>query len=110
MSEDKLVNFRMDKEKYYELKLLALKEHVTVKGILEGQIDEYLKKHLKSNNPQTELSQFDKESILAIPNLYRDAKTWDKFYSLVKSKKDYQELDKALNMINQIHNRKLKEF
>jgi response regulator of citrate/malate metabolism len=100
----------IEREKLQELKVLAAKEGTTIKNILDEGIDEYLKKHLKSNNPQTELSQFDKESILAIPNLYRDAKTWDKFYSLVKSKKDYQELDKALNMINQIHNRKLKEF
>jgi len=110
LSDDKLVNFRMDKEKYYELKMLALKEHMTVKGILEGQVDDFIKKHGKSDNPQTTIAMFDKENILAVPNIYRDSKVWKKFYSLIKTKKEYREIDKALNMITSIHNRKLKDF
>jgi len=78
--------------------------------LLEMALEEFVKKHGKSNNPQTQLQMFDKESILAIPNIYRDSKDWNKFYKNIKSKKDYRELDRALNMINAIHNRKLKEF
>ena len=100
----------IEREKLQELKVLAAKEGTTIKNILDEGIDEYLKKHLKSNNPQTELSQFDKESILAIPNLYRDAKTWKKFYSLIKRKEDFKEVDKALNMILNIHNKEYKKF
>jgi len=100
----------MDEEKYFALKLLALKEHVTVKEILENQVNEYLKKHSKSNNPQTQIEQFDKECILAVPNLYRDSKAWQKFYDTMKRKKDFNEVDKALNMILAIHNKNTKKF
>ena len=76
--------------------------------ILEWALEEYVKKHTKSNNPQTTIIQFDKENILAIPNVYRSATDWKKFYSLIKSKEDYQELDNQLNMILNIHNKNLK--
>lgn len=78
--------------------------------ILEWALEEYVKKHSKSNNPQTALDIFDKESILAIPNIYRSEEEWKKFYSIIKDKEDYQELDKQVNMILRIHNRRLKEF
>lgn len=89
---------------------LGRKERMKFSEIVIESLEDYVKKHGKSNNPQTQIEQFDKETILAIPNVYRDSKAWIKFYSLIKSKKDYEELDKALNMINNIHNRKLKEF
>jgi hypothetical protein len=78
--------------------------------ILELALEEFVKKHAVSNNPQTTIMQFDKESILAVPNIYRDSKSWKKFYKNVKTKKEYKEIDKALNMILNIHNRKNKEF
>ena len=100
----------IEKEKLHQLKLLAVKERTTIKNIIEDGIDDYLKKHLKSNNPQTQIEQFDKESVLAIPNAYASPKAWDKFYNLMKSKDDYDELDKQLEMILSKHNKKLKEF
>lgn len=78
--------------------------------ILEWALEEFVKKHSKSNNPQTTLGIFDKESVLAVPNVYRDEADWKKFYSKVKKKHDYQELDDQLNMILKIHNKKMKEF
>jgi len=100
----------IEREKLNILKEIAAKERTTIKAIIEADIDDYIKKHGKSNNPQTQIEQFDKESILAIPNAYRDAKSWRKFYNLMKSKKDYDELDEQWNMILKIHNGKLKEF
>lgn len=78
--------------------------------VLEWALEEFVKKHTKSNNPQTQIQMFNKESILAIPNMYREESDWQKFYTKIKTKKDYEELDKALNMIMIIHNRKLKDF
>ena len=100
----------IEREKLNELKIIAAKERTTIKAIIEDGIDDYLKKHLKSNNPQTQIEQFDKENILAIPNAYASAKTWDKFYHLMKSKKDYDELDNKLNMILAKHSKKLRDF
>ena len=100
----------IEKEKLSLLKEITSKERTTIKAVIEEGINDYLKKHAKSNNPQTQIEQFDKESILAIPNNYRDAKTWKKFYNLMKDKKDYDVLDKQLMMILNIHNDKLREF
>jgi hypothetical protein len=78
--------------------------------IIELAVQEYLEKHLKSNNPQTQLTIFNKESINAIPNLYREIDEWKIFYSRIKQKKDYVELDQQLNMILTLHNKKMKDF
>lgn len=78
--------------------------------IMELALQEYLEKHLKSNNPQTQLTIFNKESINAIPNLYREIDEWKIFYSRIKQKKDYVELDQQLNMILTLHNKKMKDF
>ena len=100
----------IEREKLNELKILAAKERTTIKAIIEDGIDDYLKKHLKSNNPQTVMDQFDKESILAIPNNYASPKSWDKFYFLMKNKKDYDELTAKFEMIMGKHNKKLRDF
>ena len=72
----------IEREKLAVLKEIAAKERTTIKAIIEDGVDDYIKKHGKSNNPQTQIEQFDKASILAIPNPYRDIKTWQKFYDL----------------------------
>jgi len=53
---------------------------------------------------------FDKDSIFAIPNNYASPKAWDKFYFLMKDKKDYDELTSQFDMIMYKHNKKLKDF
>lgn len=78
--------------------------------LLEWALEDFVKRHTKSNNPQTQIEMFDKESILAVPNIYREESDWLKFYKNMKAKKDYQEVDKALNMILTIHNRNTKKF
>lgn len=100
----------IEREKLAVLKEIAAKERTTIKAIIEDGVDDYIKKHGKSNNPQTQIEQFDKESVLAIPNAYRDEKIWQKFYDLMKDKKDYDQLDNQLMMILKLHNRKLKQF
>lgn len=75
MSE-KLVNFRTEEEKYNELKMLALKEKTTVKALLSGLVDDYIKKH-GDGNPQFTIDQFEDPDFIACPAFYRDASTWD---------------------------------
>jgi len=78
--------------------------------ILEWALEEFVKRHSKSNNPQTQIEQFDKESILAVPNIYRSEEDWKKFYSKITKKDDYKELDEQVNMILKVHNRRFKDF
>jgi len=77
MSE-KLVNFRMDEEKYQKLKMQALKERTKVKTLVSELIDEYLKKHL-DGNPQFTIEQFADPDFLACPAFYRDGRTWENY-------------------------------
>jgi|APSaa5957512535_1039671.scaffolds.fasta_scaffold142157_2 metal-responsive CopG/Arc/MetJ family transcriptional regulator len=78
--------------------------------IIEMALKEFIEKHAKSNNPQSQLEHFDNETIRCVPNVYRDEEEWKKFYNLMKSEADYKELDEKINMINNLHSRKFKEF
>ena len=104
-------SYKDDKKIIIEkLEEIATKERLKFSEIVMDCFEEYVKKHGASNNPQTVIEQFDKESVLAIPNVYRDFQSWKKFYSLIKKKEDYAELDKQLNMILNLHNKKVNEF
>ena len=93
MSE-KLVNFRMDEEKYYELKMLALKERTPVKTLVSDMINDYIKKH-GDGNPQFTIDQFEDPDFIACPAFYRSGQTWHDY--LVKQ--DTQEHDKIKSQI-----------
>jgi len=59
--------------------------------ILEMALEEFVKKHGKSNNPQSQITQFGKQGILQVPNIYEatdDPETWKKFYGAIKNKKE----------------------
>jgi len=80
--------------------------------ILEIALEEFVKKHGKSNNPQSRLSQFHSEGIVAIPSIYEmndDPIVWKKFYKLI-GKKEFKIIDRALNSILNLHNKRDKEF
>jgi hypothetical protein len=77
MSE-KLVNFRMDEDKYHELKMLALKERIPIKNLVSDLIEDYLKKH-GDGNPQFILDQFEDPDFIACPAFYRSANTWESY-------------------------------
>ena len=107
----KSFSFKSDKINLIEIvEETGRKEGLKFSEIIIESLEEWAKKHSKSNNPQTQIEQFDKEQILAVPNIYRDAETWQKFYSLIKRKEDFKEVDKALNMILNIHNKEYKKF
>ena len=103
MSEDRLVNFRWELGMYEELKMLALKERVSVKDLITNQLEDYIKKH-KDGNPQFTLEQFSDKNFLACPAFYRDNAAW---YSYC-SKANPQELLKIKNQILMIEKETLK--
>ena len=78
--------------------------------IIEMAIREFIEKHGQSNNPQSQLAMFDKNTINGVPHIYRNFEAWKKFYELIKKQDDYREVDKQLNMILSLHEKKFKEF
>jgi hypothetical protein len=78
--------------------------------IIEMAIREFVTKHGKSNNPQTTISMYDRDTINAIPNVYGDETMWKKFYQRIKNKKDFSEVDSQLMMILRLHNRRDKQI
>ena len=85
MSQEKLVNFRWELGMYEELKMLALKEHTTVKKLITRELEEYVKNH-KDGNPQFKLDQFHDPNFMACPAFYRDGNTWDNYCKKAESK------------------------
>ena len=78
--------------------------------LIEMAMDEFVLKHGKSNNPQTQITLFKDNMVNAIPSIYEtDATMWNKFYSKI-NKKDYDELDNLLMWILARHNKEGKRF
>ncbi len=76
---EKLVNFRMDSDKFNDLKMLALKERTPLKNLISGLIDDYVKKH-QDGNPQFTIDQFKDPGFVACPAFFRDRLTWLVYY------------------------------
>lgn len=72
--------------------------------LVEMALEEFILKHGKSNNPQTQIDLFQDNMIKAIPHLYSDVKEFRKFYKLIKTKDEYQRLDEQINMLLKVHN------
>lgn len=71
--------------------------------LVEMAIEEFLKHHLKSYNPQTILPMYNKEAVSAIPNIYEeDLDTWIKFYKMLDDK-DYEDLTQRIEFLNRMH-------
>ena len=78
--------------------------------LIEMALKEFLQKHGQSNNPQTKLGMYDRETVNSVPHIYRDEDVWKRFYSLITKRDDFAEVDNQLNMILKLHNRRDKEI
>ncbi len=94
MSEEKLVNFRFEVGMYEELKMLALKERVSIKDLISRELIDYIKKH-KDGNPQFKLDQFNDPNFVACPAFFRDSQSWNWYLS----KQNHNDLEKFKNQI-----------
>ena len=99
MSQDKLINFRWELGMYEELKMLALKEHTTVKSLITRELEDYIKKH-KDGNPQFKIDQFNDPDFVACPAFFRNKRMWNFYFS----KQTPLELEKFKNQIIMIDN------
>ena len=103
MSQDKLINFRWELGMYEELKMLALKEHTTVKSLITRELEDYIKKH-KDGNPQFKIDQFNDPDFVACPAFFRNVSFWDYYFKrqtpeeLEKFKNQIILIDKALGL------------
>lgn len=77
--------------------------------LVEMALEEFILRHGKSNNPQTQMDMFQDKLTNGIPHIYAGSKAFDKFYRLIKTKEDYDNLDRCLNIILDIHNKKGRE-
>ena len=89
-----------------EVEKIARREGEYFSDIVVTLLQDYVKKHSKSQNPQTEITLFQTGLERAIPQMYEDEGKWKIFYKLIKKKNDFKELDKKLNMILRLHNKK----
>lgn len=97
-------------DKVNEIEDICKREGTTFSELMVIILKDYYKKHAESQNPQTQITLFETGMETAIPNLYRDEYVWKKFYSKIVKKAEFLELDKQLNMILNIHNKKDKEM
>jgi len=79
---------------YEELKMLALKEHTTVKSLITRELEDYIKKH-KDGNPQFKLDQFNDPNFVACPAFFRSFSAWEYFFK----RQTPEELEKFKNQI-----------
>lgn len=97
-------------EKIKSLKEIAAREGTSIKSLLEVEVDKIIKEHAKSNNPQTLIENFDREEVMAIPQIYeKKNEPWDKFFKLV-DRKEYKELEKAHSDFTKRMNEKYQEL
>lgn len=92
---------------------LARREGLSFSDVIMAGLEKWWLEHGDSQNPQTKISLFESGLENAIPNMYeiiQSPEKLDKFYSLLKSKEEYEYLDKAVNVLVNTHNKKLKEF
>jgi len=86
---------------YEELKMLALKEHTSVKSLITRELEDYIKKH-KDGNPQFKLDQFADPNFVACPAFFRDLHYWKYYFSnqtpeeLLKFKNQIINIDKIM--------------
>ena len=95
-----------------EAEKAAKKEGLTMSALFLRACETYVKEHGSSQNPQTKLTLFEQGLASAIPNLFELARHPDqaaRFYSNLKSKKEYDEVDKGLNTMLASHNGWLKK-
>ena len=78
--------------------------------IIELALQDFILKHGNSNNPQTQMDIFQDNLVKAIPQIYAGGKEFNKFYKLIKTKQEFRELDRNLNIILDIHNQKNREL
>ncbi len=82
---------------YEELKMLALKEHTTVKKLITRELEDYVKKH-KDGNPQFKIDQFRDPDFIACPAFYRNFNTWD-YYCRKQSIDELEKLKAQILLI-----------
>lgn len=105
-----VVTFNTEAKLYEKFLETTQREGETKADLYTEFMEQYVKEHGKSNNPQTILTQFDSKEVMAIPNLYEsDEQKWDKFMSKVDSK-EYELLIRQHTMLADRLNKRGREL
>lgn len=93
-----------------EIDAIARREGQYFSDVVLSLLEDYYKKHSKSNNPQTQINIFESEEVMAIPQIYeKKTAPWDKFFAMV-DKKEYKELQTAHSALTKRMNDKYNEL
>jgi len=93
-----------DLDKYEILEELARRESTNVSSILNNLYEDFIK---KLDSPQKTLELFESEIIL--PPVDASPETWAAFYQTLNIEQ-YKKLDKKVNTLNFIHNKRWNDF
>lgn len=87
-----------------EIKEIPEYGKMKVSNLMELALKEFILKHGKSSNPQTTITLFLNQNVMAIPNVYASPEDWYRFYEIVRKDKEvFLELEGQLQKINRIH-------
>jgi hypothetical protein len=90
---------RVDSEKYYDLKLVLLREKENFQNWISEQISNYLKVH-GDGNPNFTLDHFEDQNFQACPAFFRPMNIWESYLKvIVQDEKRWKEFDSQLNSL-----------
>lgn len=92
----KQLNFRIEEERYFILKEIALKERRTIQELLNRNIEEYLKLHAKT--PQYSLDEFEVEDYERSPQFMDQPIKFEEWFKTM-TPEDFQRIKSQVLMI-----------
>lgn len=105
----KTTSLKIPASLHQKVKEIAVKERRKLQDIVAEKLEEYVKTH-GDGNPAFTLDQFNDPDFHITPAVGRNYDAWQKYYTTIKTEKEYREIDRQLNMIIGIHNQSLQKF
>jgi len=93
-----LVNFFMNEKLKTDLDVIAARERKTLKEILNGLVESFVKVHGDGNN-QYKLTQFSNDKMMACPALFRPILTW-RYWLNNAPEKEVKEVQRQIILID----------
>ena len=101
--ETKLTALKLPIELHKKIKEIAVREGRDMQEIFRETLEEYVKIH-GEGNPVYPLDKWQEPDFRIAPALFSKYDKIRTYYESIKSKQEYQELDRILNLWVKIHN------
>ena len=109
IKKDYIRSFSANKTVYEEFQKTCMNEHRQISDVLLECMLKYIMEHRDSHNPQSMISQFSDESVIAIPSLLASTETWNKFYDAINGP-IYLQVGQELNHKMYLHKQMRSKF